>query len=82
MLIGGDLNSTPDSDVQAATRAAGVRDAWLECGRGDGLTYPADKPTKRIDYLYLTEGMSCVDAVVLETQASDHRPLLVTVRLR
>lgn len=82
VLVGGDLNSTPESEVQAATRTAGLRDAWLECGRGDGLTYPADTPTKRIDYLYLTEGASCASARVLETQASDHRPVLVTVRLR
>jgi endonuclease/exonuclease/phosphatase family metal-dependent hydrolase len=53
-LVGGDFNSTPDSDVQAEIKAGGLRDAWLECGRGDGLTYPADAPTKRIDYLYLT----------------------------
>jgi endonuclease/exonuclease/phosphatase family metal-dependent hydrolase len=81
-LIGGDFNSTPDSDVQAAIKAGGLRDAWLECGRGDGLTYPADTPTKRIDYLYLTAGATCLSAVVVPTAASDHRPLLVTVRLR
>ncbi len=81
-LVGGDFNSTPDSDVQAAVRAGGLRDAWLECGRGDGFTYPADTPTKRIDYLYLTDAARCSSAVVLTTTASDHRPLLVTVRLR
>jgi endonuclease/exonuclease/phosphatase family metal-dependent hydrolase len=82
VLVGGDLNSTPDSEVQAATRAAGLRDAWLECGRADGLTYPAAAPTKRIDYLYLTGSASCASALVLETRASDHRPVLVAVRLR
>jgi endonuclease/exonuclease/phosphatase family metal-dependent hydrolase len=82
LLVGGDFNSTPDSDVQADVRAGGLRDAWLACGRGDGLTYPADAPVKRIDYLYLTAAMTCTRAEVLETSASDHRPLLVTVRLR
>jgi len=82
VLVGGDLNSTPDSEVQVATRAAGLRDAWLECGRGEGLTYPATTPTKRIDYLYLSGAASCAAGLVLETQASDHRPVLVTVRLR
>jgi len=81
-LVGGDFNSTPDSEVQGAVRAGGLRDAWLECGRGNGLTYPADTPTKRIDYLYLTGTARCSSAVVLPTTASDHRPLLVTVRLR
>jgi endonuclease/exonuclease/phosphatase family metal-dependent hydrolase len=82
VLIGGDFNSTPDSEVQADARQAGVRDAWLICGQGDGFTYPANVPTKRIDYLYLTGSATCSRAEVLDSQASDHRPLLVTVRLR
>jgi endonuclease/exonuclease/phosphatase family metal-dependent hydrolase len=82
VLVGGDFNATPESDVQAAIRQAGLRDVWLECGRGDGFTYPADAPAKRIDYLFLTGTMSCTRAEVLATSASDHRPLLVTVRLR
>jgi endonuclease/exonuclease/phosphatase family metal-dependent hydrolase len=82
VLIGGDFNSTPESMVQADVRAGGLRDAWLACGRGDGFTYPADTPVKRIDYLYLTGATTCSRAEVVETTASDHRPLLVTVKLR
>ncbi len=82
VLVGGDFNSTAESDVQTVIRHAGLRDAWLECGRGDGFTYPADTPTKRIDYLYLTGTITCTSAEVLATTASDHRPLLVTVRFR
>ena len=82
VLVGGDFNSTPESEVQADVRQAGVRDVWLLCGRGDGFTYPANVPTKRIDYLYLTGTGTCSRAEVLDSQASDHRPLLVTVRLR
>ena len=82
VLVGGDFNSTPESEVQADVREAGVRDAWLVCGQGDGFTYPANVPTKRIDYLYLTGTATCSRAEVLDSQASDHRPLLVTVRLR
>jgi endonuclease/exonuclease/phosphatase family metal-dependent hydrolase len=82
VLVGGDFNSTPESEVQGAVRQGGVRDAWVVCGKGDGFTYPADVPVKRIDYLYLTGAATCRRAEVLETAASDHRPLLVTVRLR
>jgi endonuclease/exonuclease/phosphatase family metal-dependent hydrolase len=82
VLVGGDFNSTPESDVQAVLRDGGLRDAWLSCGRGDGFTYPADVPAKRIDYLYLTAATTCTRAEVLATSASDHRPLLVRVRLR
>jgi endonuclease/exonuclease/phosphatase family metal-dependent hydrolase len=79
VLLGGDLNSTPESIVQQELRATGLRDAHAECGRGDGLSYPADSPIKRIDYLYLTGGLRCVTAEVLATQASDHRPVIIDV---
>jgi endonuclease/exonuclease/phosphatase family metal-dependent hydrolase len=79
VLLGGDLNSEPESGVLTRLRVAGLRDAWTECGTGDGLTYPADAPVKRIDYLLLTGSLGCTSARVLETNISDHRPLLVTV---
>jgi endonuclease/exonuclease/phosphatase family metal-dependent hydrolase len=82
VLVGGDFNSTPESEVQTDVRNGGLRDAWLACGSGDGFTYPADTPAKRIDYVYLTGAATCARAEVLETTASDHRPLLVPVRLR
>jgi endonuclease/exonuclease/phosphatase family metal-dependent hydrolase len=78
-LVGGDFNSVPESAVQQSLREAGLRDAWSVCGRGDGLTYPADSAVKRIDYLYLTGSAVCRDARVVRTDASDHRPLFVTV---
>jgi len=81
VIVGGDFNSTPESDVQKQVRAGGLRDAWDECASGDGFTYPAEAPVKRIDYLYLTGDLRCVAARVIETRVSDHRPLLVDVIL-
>ncbi len=82
VLLGGDMNSTPESAVQELVRATGLRDSFAECGRGDGLTFPADVPVKRIDYLYLTGAMRCTLAEVPVTRASDHRPLVVEVVVR
>lgn len=82
VLAGGDLNSTPESAVQETIRSRGLRDAWMLCGRGDGLTFPADSAVKRIDYLFLTGRVSCSEARVLRSDASDHRPVLFTLRLR
>jgi endonuclease/exonuclease/phosphatase family metal-dependent hydrolase len=76
VVIGGDFNSTPDSDVHA--RFSGVfTDSWKECGSGDGFTFPADSASRRIDYIYV-RGLRCTVARVADTQASDHRPLVVT----
>ena len=81
ILAGGDFNSTPESAVQESLRGAELRDAWPECGRGDGFTYPADTPVKRIDYLFVTGDVRCRAAEVIMTSVSDHRPLLVTLVL-
>lgn len=79
-VAGGDFNAEPDSEVYRRVLASGLRDAWTECGRGTGLTYPAGKPVKRIDYLFLADPLHCSDARVIETTISDHRPLLVTLK--
>ncbi|MEK6371441.1 MAG: endonuclease/exonuclease/phosphatase family protein [Acidobacteriota bacterium] len=81
-IVGGDFNANPDSAVHEEVMRAGLRDAWSECGRGDGMTYPATPPQKRIDYLFLGRGARCTSASVLETDASDHRPLLVEMIVR
>ena len=80
IVAGGDFNAEPGSEVHKRVLAAGLRDSWLECGEGDGFTYPADKPVKRIDYLFLTGSLRCTSARVIDTQISDHRPLLVGLR--
>jgi endonuclease/exonuclease/phosphatase family metal-dependent hydrolase len=82
VLLGGDLNATPESEVIRMALVAGVRDAWLECGQGPGLTYPASLPVKRIDYLMIVARADCEVAVVIESQASDHRGVLFTIVAR
>lgn len=81
-LVGGDFNSMPESAVQDTIRRSGLRDAWRECGAGDGFTYPARGGIKRIDYLFLAERTLCLAAEVVPSEASDHSPLLLHVRLQ
>ncbi|HEY5610374.1 MAG TPA: endonuclease/exonuclease/phosphatase family protein, partial [Thermoanaerobaculia bacterium] len=80
LLVGGDFNAEPGSGVHDRLRAAGLRDAALECGEGNGLTFPASQPVKRIDYLFFVGDARCTSARVLDSRASDHRVLLVIVR--
>lgn len=81
LLVGGDFNARPESPVHEALRAAGFGDAWARCGTGDERTFPANAPDRRIDYLYLTGAAGCGEARVLPDEVSDHRALLVRVRL-
>lgn len=78
-IIGGDLNAEPGSAVIALFGPAGWRDAFAECGKGSGLSYPGVLPVKRIDYLMMTGRTRCTSASVLNTAASDHRPVLIEI---
>ena len=80
--MAGDLNATPDSRVLADARTF-----LLDSFTGDpatGFTFPADHPTRRIDYILFTEhpGLRSTDCrVIAEPVASDHRPVLATFEL-
>jgi endonuclease/exonuclease/phosphatase family metal-dependent hydrolase len=78
VLLGGDLNATPESAVLSFFRSRGWIDPWTSCGRRnpEGRTYPAHSPVRRIDYLLADTRWSCREAVVLESDASDHSPVL------
>lgn len=78
LIFGGDLNARPETREIAALDLL-FSDAWADCGTGPGYSFPADRPDRRIDYLLLRHA-SCTSAHVLETTASDHRPVSVTVR--
>ncbi|HUF13976.1 MAG TPA: endonuclease/exonuclease/phosphatase family protein [Longimicrobiales bacterium] len=80
-VVGGDFNAEPGTSTIRTMVVDGWRDAWSECGAGDGRTFPAHAPVKRIDYLFLTAGLGCAVARVAETTTSDHRPLLVRLTL-
>ena len=79
VVVGGDFNAEPGTPTIATMLDGGWRDAWAACGAGDQLTYPAHAPVKRIDYLFLSADVDCIDARVLESTISDHRPVLVTL---
>lgn len=82
LFLGGDLNSTPESVPQQMVRATGLVDAWTACAAGEGFTFPAGVPVKRIDYLFLPAGERCLTARVIDSRASDHLPLLVEIPAR
>jgi len=79
-LLGGDLNAEPGSAVIGMLEGSPLRDAWQGCGEGVGLSYPADTPVKRIDYLLLPADWKCISARVIETETSDHRPVLFVIQ--
>lgn len=73
-LLMGDFNSPPTS-VAYSTLQQGLTDAFAASGWGWGLTYPANHPFWRIDYVWC-KNLTPVQTQVLHLPASDHRALI------
>jgi endonuclease/exonuclease/phosphatase family metal-dependent hydrolase len=85
LLVAGDFNEEPPGGAYELMLKAGFADGWTRAGTREpagGLTYPADKPTKRIDYVFYRGlgGDEHVTASVPDTLASDHRPVVVSLK--
>ena len=77
-LLLGDLNTTPGSPAYRCL-AARLEDAWTLVGEGEGHTFDAEPPPRRIDYVWVGGGVRAVTAQVLPSVASDHSALRVEV---
>ncbi len=65
-------------DFNAPHEAPELAPLWtvLTDAAPEGGTYPADAPTKAIDFVTVSDGVRVRSATVPETLASDHRPVL------
>ena len=79
-VVAGDVNDRPGSLVWNALTARGA-DAHLAASNGDGFTYSAIAPVKRIDGVFVDPRIVVRSVDVLDSAdvlvGSDHRPLLV-----
>lgn len=84
LIVVGDLNDEPSGKTYKLM-AQRFDDAWVRSRAKDvGLTYPADKPVKRIDYIFTRQSdrVKTKKAWVVNTLASDHLPLVADLELR
>jgi endonuclease/exonuclease/phosphatase family metal-dependent hydrolase len=78
-VLVGDMNAQPD-EPSMKNLGAQLTDAWVAAGVGDGYTIPADVPDRRIDFVWFEKTWAgASEAHVPVTQASDHRPVVVSV---
>ncbi|MPZ84728.1 MAG: metal-dependent hydrolase [Actinophytocola sp.] len=75
----GDLNAEPTAP-ELAPLWTRLSDAWTSAEPGP--TYPADMPAKRIDYVTVSSGIEVRDTAVVDTLASDHRPVVADLAVR
>jgi endonuclease/exonuclease/phosphatase family metal-dependent hydrolase len=83
-VLMGDFNAEPGSAEVALLRAAGLADGFAAGGGGpaDEPTWPADRPGRRIDYIWLSGDLAAGGFVATTSTASDHRGIAVTLRVR
>jgi endonuclease/exonuclease/phosphatase family metal-dependent hydrolase len=81
LFAAGDLNERPGHPAWAWLEEQGMRDL----GSDSDNTFPATGPRKRIDGAFATSGVEVLGYEVPDgadvERASDHRPVLVTLRL-
>ncbi|MCL6632481.1 MAG: endonuclease/exonuclease/phosphatase family protein [Alicyclobacillus herbarius] len=78
-VLMGDLNATPSApELQPLWRV--FANALGKCSN-PCMTFPADAPNRLIDYVLVSRGMEVKDAQVIDSQASDHRPVRVQLVL-
>jgi endonuclease/exonuclease/phosphatase family metal-dependent hydrolase len=79
VVVCGDFNDTPSSFAYRAFSAR-LADAFLEAGRGLGVTYTGPFPAFRIDFILISESLRAWRfEVPREKKLSDHYPVVCTV---
>lgn len=77
VLFMGDLNAEPDTP-----EVKPLFEALADASEGKGiLTFPSDTPKIKIDHILCKGGWRVLDVRSMDTQESDHRPLMADLEL-
>lgn len=84
LIVVADLNDVPEGSAYKLMDTL-FDDAWVASrAKGDGFSYPADKPVKRIDHIFYRPAnrVRAKKAWVVETLASDHVPVVAEIEIK
>jgi endonuclease/exonuclease/phosphatase family metal-dependent hydrolase len=82
VILVGDFNAAPEAKSIAALRGF-LTDTWTAVSQEPGFTIPVKKPTRRIDYIWITPAsITPVKMAVLQSEASDHLPIVAELRVK
>ena len=79
-IIAGDFNDTPVSYAVIQV-ASGMQNAFLEKGRGWGVTYNGDFPNFQIDYILASKAFHVRQYQIVKEKLSDHYPVWADLEL-
>lgn len=78
VVLCGDLNARPQSEEM---RFLAEKCGLVDAGRAENTpTYPAGNPDARIDYVWHSPALICVELAAGDSQASDHLPVMAAFR--
>jgi endonuclease/exonuclease/phosphatase family metal-dependent hydrolase len=83
LIVVGDFNDEPDGGAYKLMLPTFV-DSWIGSrAKADGFSYSAEKPSKRIDYIFYrsSDGVRAKKAWVVRTPASDHLPVMAELEI-
>jgi endonuclease/exonuclease/phosphatase (EEP) superfamily protein YafD len=82
VILVGDFNASPQSASVAKVREF-LSDSWTMVNNDPGFTIPVKKPSRRIDYVWITkDSIEPVKLEVLTSEASDHLPIIAELRVK
>ncbi len=83
IIFCGYFNDIPESELHKRMSEKWI-DVWGVVGNGDGFTMTSDNPTRRIDYVWVSDkkNFKLRWADVPKTEASDHLPLVTEMEFR
>ena len=84
LIVVGDFNDEPGGNAHKLM-LTGFEDTWIVSKiKEQGLSYPADKPVKRIDYIFTrrSDRLGVKRPRIITTLASDHLPLVADIQIR
>lgn len=78
-ILMGDFNMTPENPILNP-----IRERMVDTSQyfsEPKLSFPSDKPDRKIDYLFVTPDVQVIEADIPAIVAADHRPHTATVNL-
>ena len=82
LIVTGDFNAQPMEPAVLNFQAVGLRDLVAEAGVKPGYTFPADNPTRRIDYILASPDIGLRALEIAPEVISDHLGIAATLVVR
>lgn len=82
VIVAGDLNDWCGSDCLNTMMGACLKGAWWDGGNGFGWTYFGWGLRLRLDYILYSDVLELVDVRVIDSDVSDHKPLMTRIEFR